>query len=77
MSDQMMEQAVRASRGHGMSSIKEVVSSWSDVARFLRDRWEGTTTLVSAAAGGAVPGDMSLGPAVSADGENAAPLMAH
>ncbi|WEV78776.1 SPFH domain-containing protein [Janibacter cremeus] len=36
MSDQMMEQAVRASRGQGMSSIKEVVSSWSDVARFLR-----------------------------------------
>ncbi|NYF96925.1 SPFH domain-containing protein [Janibacter cremeus] len=36
MSDQMMEQAVRASRGQGMSSIKEVVSAWSDVARFLR-----------------------------------------
>ncbi len=36
MSDQMMEQAVRASRGQGMSSIKEVVSSWGDVARFLR-----------------------------------------
>lgn len=36
MSDQVMEQAVRAARGQGMSSIKEVVSSWSDVARFLR-----------------------------------------
>lgn len=36
MSDQMIEQAVRASRGQGMSSIKEVVSAWSDVARFLR-----------------------------------------
>lgn len=36
MSDQMMEQAVRAARGQGMSSIKEVVSGWSDVARYLR-----------------------------------------
>lgn len=36
MSDQMMEQAVRAVRGQGMSSIKEVVSGWSDVARYLR-----------------------------------------
>ena len=36
MSDQVMEQAVRASRGQGMSSIKEVVSAWGDVARFLR-----------------------------------------
>lgn len=31
-----MEQAVRAARGQGMSSIKEVVSGWSDVARYLR-----------------------------------------
>lgn len=31
-----MGQAVRAARGQGMSSIKEVVSNWSDVARFLR-----------------------------------------
>lgn len=36
MSDQMMEQAVRAARGQGMSSIKEVVSGWGDVARYLR-----------------------------------------
>ncbi|MFX4287554.1 SPFH domain-containing protein [Janibacter sp. G349] len=36
MSDQMMEQAVRAVRGQGMSSIKEVVSGWGDVARYLR-----------------------------------------
>ncbi|WP_435198229.1 SPFH domain-containing protein [Janibacter sp. GS2] len=36
MSDQAMEQAVRAVRGQGMSSIKEVVSGWSDVARYLR-----------------------------------------
>ena len=32
----MMEQAVRAVRGQGMSSIKEVVSGWGDVARYLR-----------------------------------------
>ncbi|QNF95780.1 SPFH domain-containing protein [Janibacter sp. YB324] len=31
-----MEQAVRAVRGQGMSSIKEVVSGWGDVARYLR-----------------------------------------
>ncbi|QDO90201.1 SPFH domain-containing protein [Ornithinimicrobium ciconiae] len=31
-----MEQASRTVRGQGMSSIKEVVSSWSDVARLLR-----------------------------------------
>ncbi|MHA7126949.1 SPFH domain-containing protein [Janibacter indicus] len=36
MSDQTMEQAVRAVRGQGMSSIKEVVSGWGDVARYLR-----------------------------------------
>ena len=36
MSEQMMDQAVRAVRGQGMSSIKEVVSGWSDVARYLR-----------------------------------------
>ncbi|HIZ98411.1 MAG TPA: hypothetical protein H9805_07500 [Candidatus Janibacter merdipullorum] len=36
MSDQMMEQAVRNVRGQGMSSIKEVVSGWGDVARYLR-----------------------------------------
>ncbi|WP_223277810.1 SPFH domain-containing protein [Janibacter sp. YB324] len=36
MSDQVMEQAVRAVRGQGMSSIKEVVSGWGDVARYLR-----------------------------------------
>ena len=36
MSDQVMEQAVRSARGQGMSSIKEVVSGWSDVARYLR-----------------------------------------
>lgn len=36
MSEQMMEQAVRAVRGQGMSSIKEVVSGWGDVARYLR-----------------------------------------
>ena len=36
MSEQMMDQAVRAARGQGMSSIKEVVSGWSDVARYLR-----------------------------------------
>ena len=31
-----MEQAVRNVRGQGMSSIKEVVSGWGDVARYLR-----------------------------------------
>ncbi len=31
-----MEQASRTIRGQGMSSIKEVVSSWGDVARLLR-----------------------------------------
>ncbi|USQ75879.1 SPFH domain-containing protein [Ornithinimicrobium cryptoxanthini] len=36
MAEQMMEQTSRAIRGQGMSSIKEVVSSWSDVARLLR-----------------------------------------
>lgn len=36
MAEQMVEQASRAVRGQGMSSIKEVVSSWSDVARLLR-----------------------------------------
>ena len=36
MAEQMVEQTSRAIRGQGMSSIKEVVSSWSDVARLLR-----------------------------------------
>ncbi len=36
MAEQMVEQASRAIRGQGMSSIKEVVSGWSDVARLLR-----------------------------------------
>ncbi len=36
MSEQTMDQAMRSVRGAGMSSIKEVVSGWSDVARLLR-----------------------------------------
>ncbi|WP_256838166.1 SPFH domain-containing protein [Ornithinimicrobium faecis] len=36
MAEQMVEQTTRAMRGQGMSSIKEVVSGWSDVARLLR-----------------------------------------
>jgi len=36
VAEQMVEQASRAIRGQGMSSIKEVVSGWSDVARLLR-----------------------------------------
>lgn len=36
MAEQMVEQASRAVRGQGMSSIKEVVSGWGDVARLLR-----------------------------------------
>ena len=41
MSEQVMEQAARAVRGNGMSSIKEVVSGWSDVARLLRGGHDG------------------------------------
>ncbi len=36
VAEQMVEQASRAVRGQGMSSIKEVVSAWGDVARLLR-----------------------------------------
>ncbi|MCK0110711.1 SPFH domain-containing protein [Ornithinimicrobium sp. F0845] len=36
MAEQMVEQTTRAVRAQGMSSIKEVVSGWSDVARLLR-----------------------------------------
>ena len=36
VAEQMMEQAGRGMRNQGMSSIKEVVSGWGDVARLLR-----------------------------------------
>ena len=41
-----MQQAQQAMRGHGMSSIKEAVSGWGDVARLLRGGESGSVVPV-------------------------------
>ena len=46
MAEQSMNQAQQMMRGQGMSSIKEVVSGWGDVARLLRGGEQGAVVPV-------------------------------